>query len=135
MILYSPRLILSQIIFNKVKNRPVCSSDKNKNKIRFEIQNVHIFVNMYQYWLHIVHLMHIFCIYLQWCYWSSDSSLMSSEHLWIILWREQPIFRWVSLMLHAYRSISRYQLYFLMVWRPIIYKHNREMGEYVGQAE
>jgi hypothetical protein len=48
MILYSPRLILSQILFNKVKNRPVCSSDKNKNKIRFEIQNVHIFVNYTQ---------------------------------------------------------------------------------------
>ena len=37
MIMYSRSVILSQILFNKVKNRSVCSSNKNKNNIRFEI--------------------------------------------------------------------------------------------------
>ena len=37
MIMYSLSVILSQILFNKVKNRSVFSSNKNKNNIRFEI--------------------------------------------------------------------------------------------------
>lgn len=37
MIMYSRSVILSQIVLNKVNNRPVCSSNKNKNDIRFEI--------------------------------------------------------------------------------------------------
>ena len=37
MIMYSRSVILSQILFNKVKNQSVFSSNKNKNNIRFEI--------------------------------------------------------------------------------------------------
>ena len=41
MIMYSRSVILSPILFNKVKNQSDCSSNKNKNNIRFEI---HIYV-------------------------------------------------------------------------------------------
>ena len=37
MIMYSRSLILSQIALHKVQNRAVCSPNKNKNNIRFEI--------------------------------------------------------------------------------------------------